>query len=262
MLTQIEKKKPIWYLNGVQFVKSISRQLSLLIDYRNELKFKLKGTNEVDDRLLMSTYSLLRFYQERIKSADCQTIMVRYIEKLSSLHLALENYSEAAFTFQLQSDLLTWTSENATKKEQLNEKMLNLFEKGKCWEEGLKICKELEHVYVANYKYKKLSHLLQRRAKLLDNILNIKRPENEYFRVSFYGLDFPSFLQNNTFIFRGFEFEKLPSFSQRIQQQFPNAQLLTKMPSDEDITKSSSQCNVPFVNKYFDSKLMFMFSPQ
>ena len=120
--------------------------------------------------------------------------------------------------------------------------MLNYFEKGHCWEEGIRVCKDLQQVYERNFKYRKLSTILKRNAELLDKILTEHRPDNEYFRVSFYGMDFPSFLQNSTFIFRGLEFEKISSFTHRIQREFPDAQLLTKViPTDENITESKCQ---------------------
>lgn len=156
------------------------------------------------------------------------------------------NYSEAAFTLKLHADQLSWSPNESLKKESLNETMLGYFERGQCWEEGIKVCKDLQDIYEHNYKFAKLSAILKRNAALLDKILTQHRPENEYFRVSFYGLNFPSFLQNSTFIFRGLEFEKISNFTHRIQQEFPNAQLLTKsIPSDESITDSYCQCMLP-----------------
>lgn len=122
--------------------------------------------------------------------------MLRYLEKLANVHTLLGNYAEAAFTLKLQADQLSWSSPNeAQRKESLCHTMLNYFEKGQCWEEGIKVCKELQAVYESGFKYSKLSALLKRNAQLLDKIITQHRPDNEYFRVSFYGLDFPSFLQ-------------------------------------------------------------------
>lgn len=78
--------------------------------------------------------------------------------------------------------------------------MLTFFEKGQCWEEGIKVCKELQRVYECSYKYSKLSLMLKCNADFLDKILTQHRSDNEYFRVSFYGLDFPSFLQVKKFL--------------------------------------------------------------
>lgn len=163
---------------------------------------------------------------------------------MSCNFFCLGNYTEAAFALKLHADQLTWSPAESSRKESLHENMLEKFEKGHCWEEGLKVCKDLQDIYEHNYKFAKLSSILKRNAQLLDKILTHHRPMCEYYRVSFFGLDFPSFLQNSTFIFRGREFEKISDFTHRIQQEFPNAQLLTKnIPSDQSITESYSQCN-------------------
>lgn len=244
-------------MDGIYLTQSMSRLLSLLIDYRRELKYKLISANEVDDRLLMCTYTLLRFYRDEVNTPNRRSIMHRYIEKLAKMHQMLGNFTEAAFTLQLHCDTLEWYASNshqpqdvAIKKEMLCETILNDFEQGKCWEEAIKVCKSLQKVYESSFKLAKLSAIMKRHASLLDNILTQPRAEHEYFRVTFYGLDFPGFLQNCTFIFRGLEFEKLPSFTHRIQQEFPNAQLLTKsVPSDENITESMCQCELDLCSR-------------
>ncbi|KAH9422669.1 Dedicator of cytokinesis protein 3 [Dermatophagoides pteronyssinus] len=259
---KINVQKPVWSVDGLKLVRSISRFLTLLIDYRNELKRKSSTPKNVamssasslklpqncmdpeigcDDRLLICTYTLLRFCLDDIDSMNRKTIMSRYLEKLANIHTLLGNFAEAGFTLKLQADQLTWSTESS-RKESLCQTMLNYFEKGHCWEEGIRVCKDLQQVYERNFKYRKLSAILKRNAELLDKILTEHRPDNEYFRVSFYGMDFPSFLQNSTFIFRGLEFEKISSFTHRIQREFPDAQLLTKViPTDENITESKCQ---------------------
>ncbi|KAL1415726.1 hypothetical protein MTO96_006604 [Rhipicephalus appendiculatus] len=68
------------------------------------------------------------------------------------------------------------------------------------------------------------------------------RPEPEYFRVAYYGRNFPAFLQNKVFVYRGKEYERLSDFSTRLLNQFPNAILLTKLTiPGNDVTESQSQ---------------------
>mgnify|MGYP001547120460 CR=1 FL=1 len=51
------------------------------------------------------------------------------------------------------------------------------------------------------------------------------------------------FLQNKVLIYRGKEYERLSDFSSRLQNQFPNAQLLkTLAPPPEDVKNSPGQC--------------------
>lgn len=68
------------------------------------------------------------------------------------------------------------------------------------------------------------------------------RHETEYFRVTFYGFGFPELLRNRTFIYRGKEYEQLPSFSARILNQHPRAELMQTLekPGD-DIINSEGQ---------------------
>ena len=62
-----------------------------------------------------------------------------------------------------------------------------------------------------------------RQSTFYDNIMKTQRPRPEYFRVGFYGLGFPSFLQNKEFVYRGNEYDKLSDFSGRLQNLYPNA---------------------------------------
>lgn len=94
----------------MKLVRSISRFLTLLIDYRNELKRKSSTPKNVamssasslklpqncmdpeigcDDRLLICTYTLLRFCLDDIDSMNRKTIMSRYLEKLANIHTLL-----------------------------------------------------------------------------------------------------------------------------------------------------------------------------
>ena len=147
------------------------------------------------DSVLMCTYALLRFYRDEISSSNRTSIMLRYIEKLSALHIPLGNFAESAFALKLHTNLLSWDSTDHQKKETLYQTIIDYFDRGSCWEEGVNMCKELAPVYEKQYAIEKLSQVLKRHANFLDKILTKLRPENEYFRVGFYGLDFPTFLQ-------------------------------------------------------------------
>lgn len=74
--------------------------------------------------------------------------------------------------------------------------LLSYFDKGKCWEKGVPLCKELAHFYETKlYDYNKLSDVLTTEAKFFQNILTQIRPEPEYFRVGFFGKGFPLFVR-------------------------------------------------------------------
>lgn len=144
---------------------------------------------------------------------------LRYIYKLHDLHMAAENFTEAGFTMKLYADQLGWSSTILAadhnhpqqpewqRKELLYHKIIHYFDRGKCWEKGIPLCKELAGLYETRlYDYAKLSEVLKVQAKFLDNILTQLRPEPEYFRVGFYGLGFPLFVRVSPCFLTGLNF--------------------------------------------------------
>lgn len=137
----------------------------------------------------------------------------RYVNKLCELHLECDNYTEAAYSLKLHSQLLAWSDQllppllkshryllcqtHRELKEALYNDMIEYFDKGKMWECALAICKELVAQYEEEtFDYLQLSVLLRRMAKFYDSIVKQLRPEPEYFRVAYYGRGHPAFLQN------------------------------------------------------------------
>lgn len=129
-------------------------------------------------------------------------------------------------------------------------KSIAYFDRGKCWEKGIPLCKELAEFYETRlYDYNKLSHILRMQATFYDHILTQLRPEPEYFRVGYYGQGFPLFLRNRVFVHRGLEYERIGAFTQRLQHEFPGANIMTKnTPPGDAILSSEGQhiqiCNV------------------
>lgn len=236
---------------GLVFVRTVTRLMRRLLEYRVVAK------DDNKENKMSCTVNLLEFYNE----IDRKEMYIRYLYKLCDLHLECENYTEAAYTLALHSRLLRWSDEPLPQllknakyphcethrelKERLYCDIIELFDKGKLWEAGIAYCKELISQYETEiFDYTQLSALLQTMATFYDNIIKQARPEPEYFRVSYYGKGFPVFLQNKTFIYRGKEYERLSEFNTRLLNQFPNAQLMSKLgaPGDEII-----QANVQYL---------------
>ncbi|XP_015108826.1 dedicator of cytokinesis protein 3 isoform X1 [Diachasma alloeum] len=254
LLDRVQSEDPTWKDSGTAFITSVTRLLERLLDYRNVIQ-----GDENRDKRMSCTVNLLNFYKNEFNRKE---MYLRYIYKLHDLHLAAENYTEAGFTMKLYADQLSWDSTTLPadhahpqqpewqRKELLYHQIIHYFDRGKCWEKGIPLCKELAVLYENRlYDYAKLSHILKMQAKFLDNILTQLRPEPEYFRVGFYGLSFPLFVRNKLFIYRGLEYERIGAFTQRLQTEFPSAQILMKnSPPDESIISSEGQfiqiCNV------------------
>ncbi|GAB6029592.1 hypothetical protein CHUAL_005335 [Chamberlinius hualienensis] len=260
LLDRVKTDSPSWKDCGTAFINSVTRLLERLLDYRNVM-----DGDENRDKRMSCTVNLLNFYKNEI---DRKEMYIRYIYKLRDLHIPAENYTEAAFTLKLHADQLSWsdrilppefnypTQMEWQRKERLYLQIIDFFDRGKCWEKGIPLCKELTELYETKlFDYTNLSNVLRVQAKFFDNILTQLRPEPEYFRVGFYGMGFPLFLRNKLFIYRGLEYERIGAFTQRLQTEFPTAQMFNKnTPPDDSILISEEKyiqiCNVRPIPEY------------
>ncbi|KAL1116518.1 hypothetical protein AAG570_004990 [Ranatra chinensis] len=241
LLERVQKEEPAWKETGWAFITSVTRLLERLLDYRSVIQ-----GDENRDKRMSCTVNLLNFYKNEINRAE---MYVRYIYKLHALHISAENYTEAGFTLLLYANCLSWDREHEDKLK-LYHSILSYFDKAKCWEKGIPLLKELAHVYEERlFDYEKLGEVLVTQARFYDSILRQLRPEPEYFRVGFYGATFPMFVRNKVFIYRGLEYERIEAFTQRIQTEFPSAQIYAKnTPPSHALMQSDTQyiqiCNV------------------
>uniref|UniRef100_A0A8C3T2H6 Dedicator of cytokinesis 2 n=1 Tax=Chelydra serpentina TaxID=8475 RepID=A0A8C3T2H6_CHESE len=231
------------------FVNLVKGLLEKLLDYRTVMN------DESRDNRMSCTVNLLNFY----KDINREGMYIRYLYKLRDLHLDCENYTEAAYTLLLHTSLLKWSDEQCAPqvmqtefqyshthrqlKENLYEKIIEYFDKGKMWEESISLCKELAEQYEMEvFDYELLSQNLIQQAKFYENIMKILRPKPDYFAVGYYGQGFPTFLRNKVFIYRGKEYERREDFQAQLMTQFPNAEKMnTTSAPGEDMKNSPGQ---------------------
>ncbi|KAE8611915.1 hypothetical protein XENTR_v10012636 [Xenopus tropicalis] len=211
----------------------------------------MKG-EEPENKKLGCTVNLMNFYKSEINKEE---MFIRYIHKLCDLHLQAESYTEAAFTLLLYWELLQWeerplreflhypAQSEWQRKEGLSRKIIHYFNKGKCWEFGIPLCRELAAQYEKLYDYQSLSWILKMEASYYDHIMDQQRLEPEFFRVGFYGKKFPFFLRNKEFVCRGHDYERLEAFQQRMLSEFPQAIAMQHLNHPDDtILQSDAQC--------------------
>ncbi|KAI7791389.1 putative dedicator of cytokinesis protein 3, partial [Triplophysa rosa] len=244
LLEKIEQET--WRETGVSFVTSVTRLMERLLDYRDCMK-----GDETENKKIGCTVNLLNFYKSEINKEE---MYIRYIHKLCDMHLQAENYTEAAFTLLLYWELLHWEERPLReflhypaqsewhRKEGLCRKVIHYFNKGKCWEYGIPLCRELAFQYESLYDYQSLSWIRKMEAAYYDNIMEQQRLEPEFFRVGFYGRKFPFFLRNKEFVCRGHDYERLEAFQQRMLGEFPQA-IAMQHPNqpDESILQGDAQ---------------------
>ncbi|GAB1608686.1 dedicator of cytokinesis protein 4 isoform X7 [Argonauta hians] len=249
ILMEKVQAEPNLQQSGSQFILSISNLMEKLLDYRQYID---KEDNK--DKRMHCTYNILNFYKTEINKEE---MYIRYIHKLYELHLNTDSFVEAGLTLQLYACLLNW-SENSLptemnyhselqweRKEKLYLDIIECFDKGKAWEYGIPLCKELAcHYETKLYDYRKLSEILQREAKFFENILDgqFLRQDPSYYRVAYFGQTFPKFLRNKVFIYRGDEYLKLQMIMTHLTTEFPMATILIhNNPPDEAMKKGDQQ---------------------
>uniref|UniRef100_A0A8C3EWT7 Dedicator of cytokinesis 2 n=1 Tax=Corvus moneduloides TaxID=1196302 RepID=A0A8C3EWT7_CORMO len=245
-LMECAKQHPGIFSLVKSFVSLVKKLLERLLDYRAVMN------DENKDNRMSCTVNLLNFY----KSINREEMYIRYLYKLRDLHLDCENYTEAAYTLLLHAWLLkvSFSKLNVKLKfqcsqtyrhlkENLYEKIIEYFDKGKMWEEAISLCKELAEQYEKEvFDYELLSQNLIQQAKFYENIMKILRPKPDYFAVGYYGQGFPTFLRNKVFIYRGKEYERREDFQAHLMSQFPSAEKMntTAVPG-EDVRNSPGQ---------------------
>ncbi|KAG8436152.1 hypothetical protein GDO86_007307 [Hymenochirus boettgeri] len=244
LLEKIEQET--WREPGASFVTSVTRLMERLLDYRDCMKGE-----ETENKKVGCTVNLMNFYKSEINKEE---MYIRYIHKLCDMHLQTESYTEAAFTLLLYWELLQWeerplreflhypAQSEWQRKEGLSRKILQYFNKGKCWEYGIPLCRELATQYEKLYDYQSLSWILKIEASYYDHVMDQQRLEPEFFRVGFYGKKFPFFLRNKEFVCRGHDYERLEAFQQRMLNEFPQAIAMQHLNHPDDtILQSDSQ---------------------
>jgi dedicator of cytokinesis protein 1 len=237
---------------GIPMIEMLTRLIDLLLEYRSVIIESEIGNT------MSCIVNLLDFSME----IGRKELYLRYLYKLHELHVKSGNFTEAAFAIRLHSRQLDWSEDECPShlrsplqplllcqsqwemKEALYYEIINYFDKAKMWECALEICDELRSQYAdETYNYALLSPLLQRMSSFYNSILKGVRCDPEYFRVAFFGTEFPAFLQDKAFVYRGKEYEKLSEFEARMLERFPKAELLRSLnrPSEE-IRTSGKQC--------------------
>ncbi|XP_028302238.1 dedicator of cytokinesis protein 3-like isoform X4 [Gouania willdenowi] len=249
LLEKIEQET--WRETGISFITSVTRLMERLLDYRDCMK-----GDETENKKIGCTVNLLNFYKSEINKEE---MYIRYIHKLCDMHLQAENYTEAAFTLLLYWELLRWVDHPLKdllhysaqtewhRKEGLSRKVIHYFNKGKCWEYGIPLCRELAFQYESLYDYQSLSWIRKMEAAYYDNIMEQQRLEPEFFRVGFYGRKFPFFLRNKEFVCRGHDYERLEAFQQRMLGEFPQA-IAMQHPNQPD--EAILQCDAQYLQIY------------
>ncbi|KAL9063798.1 MAG: hypothetical protein Q9157_008080, partial [Trypethelium eluteriae] len=187
---------------------------------------------------IMDRLRLMEFLRDMQK----EDIYIRYVHQLVKLQSDAKNHTEAGLALRLHSELYEWDPSHMLddiqdpwfpaqsafdRKEQLYFQQIRQYEEGSSWENALGTYGELATQYEHNvFDFHKLARARRGMALIYERIASGERQHPRYFRIVYKGLGFPNALRDRQFIFEGSPQDRLSTFTDKMQQQHPNAQIL------------------------------------
>ncbi|TWU78834.1 hypothetical protein ED733_007444 [Metarhizium rileyi] len=186
---------------------------------------------------------------EFLRDMQKEEIFVRYVHQLATLQAESRNHTEAGLALRLHADLYEWdpneqvkaltepefpTQTQFERKEKIYFDMIKHFEEGESWSNALTAYKELQTQYETNiFDFAKLARTQRAIATIYETISKTEKLIPRYFKVVYKGLGFPSGIRDKQFIYEGAPTERAAAFTDRIQEQYPSAQIVTTGRIDE-----------------------------
>ncbi|KAB5585577.1 hypothetical protein GE09DRAFT_1048672 [Coniochaeta sp. 2T2.1] len=180
---------------------------------------------------------------EFLRDMQKEEIFVRYVHQLAILQAEARNHTEAGLALRLHADLYDWDPLKMTpalsdpvfppqshfdRKEKVYFEMIKHFEEGEAWTSALDAYKELQVQYETNvYDFAKLARTERAIATIYETLAKSDKLVPKYFKVVYKGLGFPTSLRDKEFVFEGSPAERTSAFTDRMQEQYPAAQIVT-----------------------------------
>ncbi|KAK8086566.1 hypothetical protein PG994_001540 [Apiospora phragmitis] len=194
---------------------------------------------------LINRLRLMEFLRDMQK----EDIFIRYVHQLANLQADARNHAEAGLALRLHADLYEWNpvktpalqdpelpaQTHFERKERIYFDMIKHFEDGDAWSSALAAYKELQDQYENNiYDFAKLARTERAIANIYESLAKSDRLVPKYFKVVFKGLGFPPSMRAKEYIYEGWAAERTSAFTDRMQEQFQSAQILTTGDVDND----------------------------
>ncbi|KAI0431361.1 SH3 domain-containing protein [Xylaria sp. FL1042] len=196
---------------------------------------------------LMNRLELMEFLRDMHK----EDIFIRYVHQLATLQRGIGNHTEAGLALRLHADLYDWDPAALTpalsepnfpeqshfeRKEQIFFEMIKYFEDGEAWSSALTAYSELRTQYESNvFDFAKLARTERAIATIYETLAKGNKLTPKYYKVVFKGLGFPINLRDKAYIYEGSHKERTTAFTDRMQEQYQAAQILTNGDVDSEI---------------------------
>ncbi|KAK9469307.1 hypothetical protein V1512DRAFT_255951 [Lipomyces arxii] len=236
-------------------LSTISRLLDLLLELHT-----LPDSDAYNDDRILCTLNLMQF----LKDLHREDTFISYVQQLVYVQQYSGHYAEAGLTLGLHANMYDWSKTKLLpalaepelpaqsafeRREALTLEMIKFFELGQSPELVLQHYKELASKYEqVSFDLVKLSKTSNMIAKLYQDELSASaatKAHPQYFQVVYQGLGFHKSLRGKQFIVQGSRWEKLAEFTDRLQNIYPDAKVVT--------TKSPLAQPTPEANRHFSS---------
>ncbi|KAI8634268.1 SH3 domain-containing protein [Xylariaceae sp. FL1651] len=196
---------------------------------------------------LINRLQLMEFLRDMHK----EEIFIRYVHQLAELQRSIGNHAEAGLALRLHADLYDWDPAKMTpalsepklaeqshfeRKERIYFDMIKHFEDGEAWSSAISAYAELRTQYESNvFDFAKLARTERAIATIYETITKSDTLVPKYFKVVFKGLGFPVNLRDKAFVYEGSPSERTTAFTDRMQEQYQAAQILTSGDVDSEV---------------------------
>ncbi|KAL2265773.1 hypothetical protein VTJ83DRAFT_6873 [Remersonia thermophila] len=186
---------------------------------------------------------------EFLRDMQKEDIFIRYVHQLATLQADARNHTEAGLALRLHADIYDWDPLRTTpalqdppfpaqshfeRKERIYFDMIKHFEDGEAWSSALAAYKELQVQYETNtFDFAKLARTERAIAGIYETIAKSEKLVPKYFKVVFKGLGFPASVRDKEFVFEGSPAERTANFTDRIQEMYPAARIVTSENLDD-----------------------------
>ncbi len=187
---------------------------------------------------------------EFLRDMQKEEIFIRYVHQLANLQAEARNHTEAGLALRLHAELYSWDptkrvpalqnpdlpeQSHFERKERIYFGMIKHFEDGEAWSSALAAYRELQVQYESNvFDFSKLARTERAIATIYETLAKSEKLVPKYYKVVFKGLGFPSHLRDKAFVYEGSPTERASAFTDRMQEQYQSAQIITSGDIDSD----------------------------
>ncbi|KAK9242324.1 hypothetical protein V1506DRAFT_90492 [Lipomyces tetrasporus] len=220
-----------------KMLTAVSRLVDLLVDLHS-----LPDSDAYNDDRILCTLNLMQF----LKDLNREDTFVLYVHQLIHMQELSGHYAEAGLTLGLHAVIYEWRQDvhlpalaepelpaqtSFERRESLSLQMVKYFTLGNAPELAISVYKELARAYESiSFDLGKLSTVFLSIAKIYQEQLSASgatRPQPQFFRVAYQGLGFHRALRGKQFVVQGSQWEKLSEFTDRLQNLYPHATVVT-----------------------------------